>query len=74
MTILQGPVSTAAHGGKTLPLFSVLSIAIGTLALFSVWAKYLNAQEKTKTTLGTLLAITAICILFIVTGVWELLN
>jgi hypothetical protein len=69
MTILQGPVSNAAHGGSISPWFS---IGVGTLVLASLWIRYCKTTKESKIPLGTLLGITAICLLFIVTGVWEL--
>jgi uncharacterized membrane protein (DUF485 family) len=71
MTTVQGPVSNAAHGGSINPWFS---IAVGTFVLATLWIRYLTTRKETKVPLGILLGITAICLVFIVTGIWELLR
>jgi hypothetical protein len=69
MIMLQGPVSNAARGGSINPWFS---IGVGVFVLVTLWIKYLRTQKETKAPLGILFGITAICLVFIVTGVWEL--
>jgi hypothetical protein len=69
MIILQGPVSHAAHGGSINPWFS---IGVGSVVLTTLWVRYFKNRKETKVSLGILLGITAICLVFIVTGVWEL--
>jgi hypothetical protein len=71
MMLLQGPVSNAAHGGSISPWFS---IGVGAFVLVGLWIRYLRARKQTKVPLGTLLGISAICAVFIVVGVWELLR
>jgi hypothetical protein len=71
MIILQGPVSNAAHGGSINPWFS---IGVGSVVLTTLWVRYFKNRKETKVSLGILLGITAICLVFIVTGVWELLR
>jgi len=66
-----GPVSNAARGGKVDPWFA---IAVGGAVLVTAWTKYLKRELKQDTHLGILLGISAICSIFIVTGVWELLH
>jgi hypothetical protein len=70
-TILQGPVGSAAHGGSINPWFS---IGVGVLLLTSLWLRYLKGRRETKVPVGILLGITAICLVFIATGVWILLH
>jgi hypothetical protein len=69
MIILQGPVSNAAHGGSINPWFS---IGVGIVVLTTLWVRYFKNRKETKVSFGILLGITAICLVFIVTGVWEL--
>jgi uncharacterized membrane protein (DUF485 family) len=71
MTILQGPVSNAAHGGSINPWFS---IGVGSFVLATLWIRYFKTRKEAKVSLGILLGITAICLVFIVTGVWELVR
>jgi len=65
------PVSNAGHGGQINPWFA---IAVGALTLVYLWTKYLKGQLKEGVHFGILLGITLICILFVGTGVWELLR
>jgi hypothetical protein len=67
--ILQGPVSNAASGGSINPWFS---IGVGVFVLVTLWIKYLKTQKETKPPLGILLGITAIWLVFVLTGFWEL--
>ena len=69
MTILQGPVSNATHGGSVNPWFS---IGVGSIVLGTLWVRYFRTRKEIKTPLGVLLGISAICLVFIVTGVCEL--
>jgi hypothetical protein len=69
MTILQGPVSNAAHGGSINPWFS---IGVGSVVLATLWVNYLKTRKEAKVSLGILLGMTAICLVFIVMGVWGL--
>jgi len=69
MTILQGPVSNAAHGGSVNPWFS---IGVGSIVLGTLWVRYFTTRKEIKTPLGILLGISAICLGFIMTGVYEL--
>jgi hypothetical protein len=71
MTILQGPVSNAAHGGSISPWFS---IGVGGFVLATLWIRYVKTRKEAKVDLGILLGITAISLVFIVTGVWELVR
>jgi hypothetical protein len=71
MTLLQGPVSNAAHGASKNPWFS---IGVGTFVLAGLWIKYLKTRKETKVPLGTLLGISAICTVFIAIGIWGLLR
>jgi hypothetical protein len=71
MTLLQGPVSNAAHGASVNPWFS---IGVGTLVLAGVWFRYLRARRKTKVSPVALLEISAVCAVFIAIGIWELLR
>ena len=66
---LQGPVSNAAHGGSIHPW---LSIGVGGLVMATLWIRYFKIPKKSEVSTGALLGITAICLVFIATGVWEL--
>jgi hypothetical protein len=70
MTIF-GPVANAAHGGKINPWFSIL---IGVFVLIGVWPKYLRRELRKDNHIGVLLGISAICGVFVVTGLWELFH
>lgn len=69
--MLFGPVSNAAHGGRVDPWFS---IAVGGFVLIATWTKHLKAELRQGTRLSTLLGISAICFVFLATGVWELFH
>ena len=66
-----GPVSSASHGGTSSPWFAIL---VGTLVLITVWIKYRKRELRAETHVGILLGISAICGLFIVFGIWQLLT
>ncbi len=63
--MIFGPVSNAAHGEKINPWFA---IAVGGAVLVMAWTKYLKGELRQGTHLGILLGISAICTLFIATG------
>jgi len=69
--IIFGPGSEAAHGGQINPWFA---ISVGGAVLIATWTKYLKGELRQGTHLGILLGISAICTLFIATGLWELLH
>jgi hypothetical protein len=69
--MISGPVSNAAQGGKINPWFGIV---IGGTVLVTNWTKYLKGELRQGAHLGILLGISAICILFIGTGLWELLH
>lgn len=71
MTILQGPVGTAARGGRISPWFA---IGVGTLLLAYSWIRHLTVRKETSLPIGRLLGFSTICLVFIAIGIWELLR
>jgi hypothetical protein len=69
--ILQGPVSSAARAGTLSPWFG---IGVGVFVLATLWIRYFTNRNETEAALSVLLGITAICLLFILTGVWRLMH
>ena len=68
---MLGPVSNAANGGKISPWFAIV---VGGAVLITAWTKYLKGEVREDAHLGILVGISAICTLFIVTGLWGLLH
>jgi hypothetical protein len=66
-----GPVSDAVHGGKANPWFS---LAIGVCVLVATWTKYFKHELRENTHIGIVIGISAICGVFIATGIWGLLH
>jgi hypothetical protein len=71
MTMLQGPVGTAARGGRVNPWFA---IGVGTLLLAYAWIRHLAIRKETNPPIGRLLGFSAICLIIIAVGVWELVH
>jgi hypothetical protein len=69
--MMLGPVYNVAHGHGISPWFGIV---IGGWVLISGWTKYLKGQLRERAHLGILLGITAICALFIVGGILELIR
>ena len=66
-----GPVSDAVHGGKASPWFS---LAIGICVLVATWTKYFKHELRETIHIGIVIGISAICGVFIATGIWGLLH
>jgi hypothetical protein len=69
--MMLGPVYNVAHGHGISPWFGIV---IGGWVLISAWTKYLKGQLRERAHLGILLGITAICALFVVGGILELIR
>jgi len=70
-TLLQGPVGTAAHGGRTNPWFP---IAVGAVLLIYPWGRHLKLGKEANLPVGKLVGFSAICLVFIAIGTWELVH
>jgi hypothetical protein len=64
-----GPVGAAARGGHSSPLFDLV-VGIGVLVL--TWATYFKKGDRAK--FWAAIGISAICGVFIIAGVTELLR
>jgi VIT1/CCC1 family predicted Fe2+/Mn2+ transporter len=64
-----GPVAEAAHGGHSNPAFDLL-IGLSVLAL--TWVGYGKGKSSGRVTIWAALGVSAICGVFIVSGVVEL--
>ena len=66
-----GPVAEAAHGGHSSPLFD-LGVGLGVLTL--TWVGYFKQSERSKKSVWSAVGISAICGVFILFGIKELLR
>jgi hypothetical protein len=66
-----GPVARAAHGGQTSPQFELM---IGLAFLALTWIGHFRKEEREKASLWIAVAITAICAMFIYSGIHGLLR
>jgi high-affinity Fe2+/Pb2+ permease len=68
-----GPLSSA---NKEPSLgFALFLIGLGLYVLIYLWYRYLTAEdEKQKSSLEAVIAISSICFAFIGTGIWELIR
>lgn len=71
MTMWFGPVGEAARGGHTSPAFD-LFVGVGVLAL--TWFGYLKKNERRKISVWMAIGISAICAVFIYSGIKELMR
>ena len=69
--MIFGPVAEAAQGGHSSPAFDLL-VGCGVLVIswFGIW----NKEKRNKTSIGALIGITAICFVFIISGVLALIR
>jgi hypothetical protein len=65
--ILLGPVTQAAHGGQSSALFD---LAVGFVVLGLTWVGFWRKQERTPQAVWIAIAISAICAIFIYSGLW----
>lgn len=66
-----GPVSEAARGGHTSPLFDFL---VGFVVLALTWVGFFRKEERKKANIWAAIGVTAICGVFIAAGIRELLR
>jgi hypothetical protein len=69
--LLLGPVANASRGGTANPWFS---IGVGTVVLVSAWVSYLRRDDRSTSHVAILVGITCICLVFIISGVWDLFH
>jgi hypothetical protein len=69
--IILGPAYNANHGGHVNGWYLIL---VGGAVLLMTWRKYFKGELRRGTHIGILVGISAVCALFIITGVWELLH
>lgn len=66
-----GPVGEAARGGHSSPTFDLI-VGLGVLAL--TWVGYFKKEERKKISTWIAVGISAICGVFIFSGIQELLR
>ena len=66
-----GPVAEAAHGGHSSPLFD-LGVGLGVLTL--TWVGYFKQSERSNKSVRAAVGISAICGVFLLFGIRELLR
>jgi hypothetical protein len=66
-----GPVSEAAHGGHSSPAFDLI-VGFGVLTL--TWVGYFKKEERRKISVWIAIGISAICAVFIYSGIKELIR
>jgi hypothetical protein len=71
MMMWLGPVGEAAHGGHSGPAFDLI-IGFGVLAL--TWIGYLKKEERPRVGIWIAIGISAICTVFIYSGIKELMR
>jgi CHASE2 domain-containing sensor protein len=69
--ILFGPVAEAAHGGKSSPAFD---LCVGFVVLAVTWVGLWRRQERTPLNIWIAVGISAICFVFICSGIRVLLR
>ena len=71
MMVWLGPVSEAAHGGHSSAFFDLI-VGFGVLTL--TWVGYLKKEERQKISIWIAIGISAICAVFIYSGIKELIG
>ena len=66
-----GPVNEAAHGGHSSPAFD---LTVGLAVLLLTWVGYVKKEERKKIGIWIAIGISAICGVFIYSGIRELLQ
>ncbi|MDR3772444.1 MAG: hypothetical protein P4L26_03795 [Terracidiphilus sp.] len=66
-----GPVAQAANGGQGSPTFD---LAVGFAVLALTWVGFFRKKERKKTIVWIAIGISAICGVFIYSGVTELIR
>jgi len=69
LMLFQGPVGEASHGGRVNPWFS---LAAGFIVLGITWTHYLRRERGNRPPLTNVLGVSAICLVFIFFGFFEL--
>ncbi len=68
---LYGPVDSAAHGGHSSPAFDLI---VGFGVLLITWVGHIRKEERQQTSVWIAIGISAICGVFIYSGISELLR
>lgn len=69
-----GPVSAAQHSQPTLG-GAVFSMGIGVSVLTYLWYRFLTrTEEEQKPPIENVIWISAVCCVFIASGIWELVH
>jgi hypothetical protein len=69
--MIFGPVAEAAHGNHSSPVFDFL---VGGGVLFFSWFGFWNKEKRNKVNIWILIGISAICLVFITSGVLTLIR
>ena len=69
--IYFGPVGEAARGGHSSPTFDFI---VGFAVLALTWVSYINKEKYKNTNVWIAIGISAICGVFIISGIVELLR
>jgi RsiW-degrading membrane proteinase PrsW (M82 family) len=64
-----GPVGDAVHGGHSSASFDLI---VGVVVLVFTWVGYLKKEERQKISIWIAIGISAICGVFIFSGIEEL--
>jgi UDP-N-acetylmuramyl pentapeptide phosphotransferase/UDP-N-acetylglucosamine-1-phosphate transferase len=70
-----GPVSAAQHSQPTMG-GALFSLGIGVSVLTYLWYRYFTRteEEESKTSIGNVIWISAVCFVFVAVGIWELVR
>ena len=69
--MIFGPVAEAAHGNHNSPVFDFL---VGGGVLVLSWFGFWNKETRNKVNIWMLIGISAICLVFIISGVLTLIR
>jgi TRAP-type uncharacterized transport system fused permease subunit len=73
MILLLGPLSSASPKGQG-PFFSWLFVIVGAWVLIKTWMDYKKRQPDSPIPLSKFLGVGAIALVFVVVGVWGLVD
>ena len=73
LSLLFGPVYEAAHSEPSA-LGGIFGIGIGVSVLSYVWFRYFTHKDEPRPPVYNVIGITAICSVFLVVGIRELLR
>lgn len=71
MLTFFGPISSATPNGQR-PIFSFFLILVGGYVAITAWRYYLKRRRSTEVPFANLLGISAISLVLIVAGIWEI--